>query len=47
MAHVFRPNGFLVVLDLTLLRPDPPQEIAELWRGIYPGIGTPEEGNTS
>ena len=35
-----RPNGFLVVHDMIWLRPDPPQEISDYWRKVYPGIRT-------
>ena len=38
-----KPNGFLVVHEMTWLRPDPPQEIADHWRKIYPGIRTAPE----
>jgi ubiquinone/menaquinone biosynthesis C-methylase UbiE len=35
-----RPNGFLVIHDMIWLRPDPPQEISDYWRKVYPGIRT-------
>lgn len=35
-----KPNGFLVVHEMTWLRPDPPQEICDYWKGHYPGIKT-------
>jgi SAM-dependent methyltransferase len=35
-----RPGGCLVVHDMCWLRPDPPREIAEYWRALYPGINT-------
>jgi SAM-dependent methyltransferase len=38
-----RPNGFLVVHDMIWLRPNPPREISEHWRKIYPGIRTAVE----
>jgi SAM-dependent methyltransferase len=38
-----RPNGFLVIHDMIWLRPDPPQEISDHWRKIYPGIRTASE----
>jgi len=38
-----KPHGFLVVHEMTWLRPDPPQEIYQYWREIYPGIGTVPE----
>ena len=33
-----KSNGFLVVHDVTWLRPDPPQEIYDYWQELYPGI---------
>ncbi len=38
-----KPDGFLVVHEMTWLRPDPPTEIADHWRAIYPGIRTAPE----
>ena len=35
-----KPNGFLVVHEMTWLRPDPPQEIYDYWKGYYPGMKT-------
>jgi SAM-dependent methyltransferase len=35
-----RPAGFLVVHDMIWLRPDPPREILDHWRKVYPGIKT-------
>ncbi|MBW2038309.1 MAG: methyltransferase domain-containing protein [Deltaproteobacteria bacterium] len=36
--RLIKPNGFLVVHEMTWLRPDPPQEIYNYWKEIYPGI---------
>ena len=33
-------NGFLVAHEMAWLRPDPPQEIFDYWKGIYSGIRT-------
>ena len=38
-----KPNGCLVVHEMTWLRPDPPQEIYDYWKEYYPGISTVEE----
>jgi SAM-dependent methyltransferase len=38
-----RPNGFLVVHEMAWLRPEPPQEIREYWKELYPGIKTVAE----
>ena len=38
-----KPNGCLVVHEMTWLRPDPPQEIYDYWKEYYPGIRTVEE----
>ncbi len=35
-----KPNGFLVVHEMTWLRPEPPQEILDYWKELYPGIKT-------
>jgi SAM-dependent methyltransferase len=35
---LLKPNGFMVVHDACWLRPDPPQEIYEYWKELYPGI---------
>jgi SAM-dependent methyltransferase len=35
-----KPTGFLVVHEGVWPRPDPPQELVELWQGTYRGIGT-------
>lgn len=35
-----KTNGFLVVHEMTWLRPDPPQEIYDYWGSLYPGICT-------
>lgn len=36
-------EGFLAVHDMVWLQPDPPQEIREYWRALYPGIKTIRE----
>jgi ubiquinone/menaquinone biosynthesis C-methylase UbiE len=33
-----KAEGFLVVHEMTWLKPDPPSEIAEYWRRMYQGI---------
>ena len=33
-----KPDGFLVVHEMTWLLPDPPQEFSDHWRAVYPGI---------
>ena len=38
-----KPKGFLVVRDMSWLRPDPPQEIWDYWKKVYPGIKTIKE----
>ena len=38
-----KPNGFLVVHEMTWLRPEPPQEISDYWKELYPGIKTVAE----
>jgi SAM-dependent methyltransferase len=35
-----KPHGFLVVHEMAWLRPEPPQEICNYWRKLYPGIKT-------
>lgn len=35
-----RPHGFLVVHEMTWLKPNPPQEIYNYWQRMYPGITT-------
>ena len=41
--RLLKPKGFLVVHEMTWLRPKPPQEIHDYWRTLYPGIGTIQE----
>jgi SAM-dependent methyltransferase len=38
-----KPNGFLVVHEMTWLRPEPPQEISDYWKELYAGIRTVAE----
>ena len=38
--RLIRPKGFLVVHEMTWLRPDPPQEIYAYWKEFYPEIKT-------
>jgi len=38
-----KPNGFLVVHEMTWLRPEPPQEICDYWKEMYSGIMTVAE----
>lgn len=35
-----KPHGFLVVHEMTWLKPDPPKEISDYWKKMYPGITT-------
>jgi SAM-dependent methyltransferase len=37
------PKGCLVIHEMAWLRPDPPVEIYDRWRGVYPGIRTLRE----
>lgn len=41
--RILKPNGFMVVHEMAWLRPDPPQEIYDYWKSIYPGIKTVPE----
>jgi SAM-dependent methyltransferase len=38
-----KPEGFLVIHEMTWLRPDPPEELYDYWKNRYPGICTIEE----
>jgi len=38
-----KPKGFLVVHEMTWLRPDPPKEIYDYWKEFYPKIKTVPE----
>jgi SAM-dependent methyltransferase len=38
-----KPEGFLVVHEMTWLRPNPPLEISDYWKEMYPGIRTVPE----
>jgi len=38
-----KPDGFLVIHEMACLQPDPPHEIADHWRQVYPGIRTVPE----
>ena len=35
-----KPHGFLVVHEMTWLKPNPPKEISDYWKKMYPGITT-------
>lgn len=35
-----KSNGFLVVHEMTWLKPNPPEEILDYWKRMYPGITT-------
>ena len=35
-----KPQGFLVVHEMTWLKPDPPKEISDYWKKMYSGITT-------
>jgi ubiquinone/menaquinone biosynthesis C-methylase UbiE len=37
---LIKPHRFLVVHEMTWLKPDPPKEISEYWNEMYPGITT-------
>lgn len=41
--RLIRQKGFAVVHEMVWLRPDPPREIYDYWKKIYPGIGTVPE----
>jgi len=41
--RLIKPKGFLVVHEMTWLRPDPPQEIYVYWKEFYPEIKTVAE----
>jgi ubiquinone/menaquinone biosynthesis C-methylase UbiE len=41
--RLIKPEGFLVVHEMTWLRPDPPQEIYIYWKEFYPEIKTVAE----
>jgi SAM-dependent methyltransferase len=41
-----KPDGFLVVHEMTWLRPEPPQELSDYWNDLYPGISTVAENVT-
>ena len=38
-----KPSGFLVVHEMTWLRPEPPQEVYAYWKELYSGIKTVAE----
>jgi ubiquinone/menaquinone biosynthesis C-methylase UbiE len=38
--RLIKPRGFLVVHEMTWLKPDPPKEIFDYWMKMYPGITT-------
>jgi len=38
-----KPDGFMVVHEMAWLRPEPPQEIYDYWKNIYPGIKIVDE----
>ena len=39
-GRFIKPAGFLVVHEMTWLKPDPPKEIFDYWQKMYPGITT-------
>ncbi len=41
--RLIKSDGFLVVHEMIWLRPEPPQEIVDRWRKVYPGIRTAAE----
>ena len=38
-----RPDGFLAVHEMTWLHPEPPEEVCDYWKELYPGITTVAE----
>jgi SAM-dependent methyltransferase len=38
-----KPKGFLAVHEMTWLRPDPPQEVHDYWKTLYPGVAMIQE----
>jgi SAM-dependent methyltransferase len=43
LRKFLKPGGHLVIHEMAWLRPDPPEQIAKGWRGVYPGIRTSPE----
>lgn len=41
--RLLKPSAFLVVHEMTWLRPNPPKEIYDYWKRLYPGIKTVKE----
>ena len=41
--QLLKTNGFMVVHEMCWLRPDPPHEIYDYWKRLYPGIRTVTE----
>jgi SAM-dependent methyltransferase len=41
--RLLRPAGFLAVHEMCWLEPDPPEEIADYWRRMYPAIATVDD----
>jgi SAM-dependent methyltransferase len=41
--RLIRPGGFLVVHEMVWLRPDPPPDVSQHWRSVYPDIRTVPE----
>jgi ubiquinone/menaquinone biosynthesis C-methylase UbiE len=41
--RLLKPRGFLVVHEMIWLEPDPPREIEDYWKEVYPGIKTIQE----
>jgi len=41
--RLLKPQGFLVIHDMTWFRLSPPQEIYDYWKSYYPGIKTVPE----
>jgi len=42
-SRLIKARGFAVVHEMVWLRPDPPREIYDYWKKVYPGIGTVPE----
>jgi len=38
-----KKNGYLAIHEMTWLKDNPPKEISDYWKGVYPGISTVSE----
>jgi SAM-dependent methyltransferase len=41
--RLIKPRGYMVVHEMAWLQPDPPREIVDRWRPVFPGIRTVPE----